>query len=120
MLLGSSPSREGISAAHSITHVTDKCGTSPSPRCLQLCHGAWWGWHRAMVRLSLQVVALPLDRVSPALDLPPLWLSRSWLAKHSAPGRGGRAEGQGVALNCLEGVNPGVPWCLLLLGEGRA
>lgn len=25
-------------------------------------------------------------------------------AKHSAPGRGGRAEGQGVAFKCLKGV----------------
>lgn len=58
----------------------------------------WSGYH-----CPLEVVALPLDRVSPALYLPPLWLSRSWLAKHPAPGRGGRAAGQGVALKVREG-----------------
>lgn len=86
MLLGSSQSREGISASHLLTDVTDKCDASPSPPCFGVCwHSAalpwgWWGWHCAMVRLSL-----PCGGAGPAL-----WLSRSWLVKHPAPGRGGR------------------------------
>lgn len=59
LYLMSSQSREVISAAHLITDVTDKRGTSPSPPVfgftgtVQLCCGGWWGWHCAMVRLSL-------------------------------------------------------------------
>lgn len=76
---------------------------------LALCHGqaitALWRWWPCLVPATLY--------------LPPLWLSRSWLAKHPAPGRGGRAERQGVALKYLKGVKPEVPSCLLLLGKAE-
>lgn len=74
---------------------------------LALCHGpavtALWRWWPCLGPATLYLL--------------PLWLSRSWLAKHPAPGRCGRAERQGMALKCLKGVNPGIPCCLLLLGK---
>lgn len=110
---GSSRSRAGVSAACPIVDIKYKHGASPSPPRFGFAGAvqpvedggagtAVWspsGWH-----CPAEVMALPWDGVSPALYLSPRWLSRSWLAKCPAPGRGERAGGKRVALRCPKGI----------------